>query len=126
MTAVTAWSRSAWPAPWRLADRAAHLVDGDAGDLGLALAQDGRGGRKNRGPLGRGHAGPRTVVERRPRRAHRAVDVGRRGHRDLADDLFGGGRNDAEPVAACGLGPGSPDEELPPVHQPVVHADNVA
>ena len=82
--------------PGCLADRAAHLVDGDARDLGLALAHDGGSPRENVGPVTRRHAGPRTVVERRTCRAHRSVDVRRGGQRDLADDIFGRGRDDAE------------------------------
>ena len=105
----------------RLADRAAHLVDGHAGDVRLPLAQPVSGTCQHLGPLRRRHPRPRPLVEGAPRRRHRPVDVRVTGRRDLPDDLLRRRRDDTEVPAARRRLPGTADEQLPPVHQPVVH-----
>ena len=78
----------------RLADGAAHLLGGDAGDLVGALAQQ-VGARTSRSArCVRRHPRPGAVVERGAGGRDGVVDVGVDRERDRADDLLGGGGDD--------------------------------
>ena len=107
----------------RLADRAAHLVDGDAGDVGLRLRSRSaaRASTSARSPGAmRGH-GPSSNAVRAASTARSMSAVG--GQRDLADDLpRSTGRRRRGVSVPAGWHPAAADVELPPVHQPVVHA----
>ena len=56
---------------------AAHLVGDQLGQLLGARGEELDDARHDGGALRGGHARPRTVVERRPGRGHRPIDVGR-------------------------------------------------
>jgi ParB family chromosome partitioning protein len=104
-----------------LADRAAHLVGGDAGDVGLPLGQQVGGPGEHVGPFGGGEAGPRALVEGAAGGGDGPVDVGGLGDGHLADRFLGRGRDHGLAPGAGGGDPVAVDVEVASVHQPVVH-----
>ena len=64
------------------------------------------------GPLRRRQVAPRAPVEGAARRRDGAVDVFRASLRHTRQDLAGRGVDGLEGLAACGLDPAAPDEEL--------------